>query len=134
MSGRDSSAFGPLIRARHRVLADLYAPSPPDGASGATASPTSTNTKERSQPMNQSRDYVYADSMMPIANVDDIDRVMAELQKDEKDIDLFVLCCGVFALLRRLQIAENQDRLDPSVKAYYDGLQRLGLHESDARP
>lgn len=84
--------------------------------------------------MNQSRDYVYADSMMPIANVDDIDRVMAELQKDEKDIDLFVLCCGVFALLRRLQIAENQDRLDPSVKAYYDGLQRLGLHESDARP
>ena len=78
---------------------------------------------------------VYADSMVPVATVDDIEELIAEvtyLFKKDKDIGI-AIGMRLFAVLRRLQIAENQDKACQAARDFFETLERVGLHDSDAK-
>ena len=77
---------------------------------------------------------VFADCMVPVASVDDFEELVADvvnLVKRDKEAG-FYIGMRVFAVLRRLQIAENQSSACAAALDCYESLERVGLYEGEA--
>lgn len=84
--------------------------------------------------MKKRRDYIYADCMVPIISIEQIDELIRELCKpDAQDVDRLTVLFWVLSLLRRLQLAENLDLASDEAREVFEGMQHLGLYEGDAK-